>query len=54
MPKQLDELPLAGIHLDPSLPVPLYKQLYNLLREGILSGRFKGGLKLPGTRTFSV
>ncbi len=53
MPKQIDELPLAGIHLDSSSSVPLYKQLYNLLREGILSGRFKGGLKLPGTRTFS-
>jgi len=53
MPKQIDELPLAGIHLDNSSLVPLYKQLYNLLREGILSGRFKAGQKLPGTRTFS-
>ncbi len=53
MPRQIDELPLAGIHIDPSSSIPLYKQLYNLLRDGILSGRFKGGQKLPGTRTFS-
>ncbi len=53
MPRPIDELPLAGIHLDFSSTVPLYKQLYNLLREGILSGRFRRGLKLPGTRTFS-
>ena len=53
MPKQIDELPLAGIHLDYSSPVPMYKQLYNLHMEGILSGKFKGGLKLPGTRTIS-
>ncbi len=54
MPKQIEELPLVGIQLDPSSRVPLYKQLYSLLREAILNGRLRGGQKLPGTRTFSV
>ncbi|MCL5030410.1 MAG: PLP-dependent aminotransferase family protein [Bacteroidetes bacterium] len=53
MPKQIEELPLVGIQLNFSSDVPLYKQLYTLLREAILTGRFKGGQKLPGTRTFS-
>ena len=54
MPKQIEELPLVSFHLNFSSSVPLYKQLYNLLREAILTGRFKGGQKLPGTRTFSI
>ncbi len=53
MPKQIEELPLVSIHLDSSSDTPMYKQLYTLIREAILSGRFKGGQKLPGTRTFS-
>ena len=53
MPKQIDELPLVGIHIEFNSVVPLYKQLYNFIREAILSRRLKGGQKLPGTRTFS-
>jgi len=54
MSKQIEELPLVSIQLDFTSETPLYKQLYSLIREGILSGRFKGGQKLPGTRTFST
>ncbi len=53
MPKQIEELPLVGIHIDFASGIPLYKQLYSLLREAILSGRLKGEQKLPSTRTFS-
>lgn len=53
MPKQIEELPLVGFQLDLDSDTPLYKQLYNLIREAILSRRLKGNQKLPGTRTLS-
>lgn len=33
--------------------VPLYQQVYLHLRSSILSGKLKGGMKLPSTRTLS-
>lgn len=53
MPKEIEEIPFVIIQLDNSSSVPLYIQLYNVIRESILSGRLKGGLKLPGTRTLA-
>lgn len=53
MPKEIEEVPFVIIHLNHSSPAPLYRQLYNVIRESILSGRFKGGLKLPSTRTIA-
>lgn len=53
MPKEIEEIPFVIIQLDYSSSVPLYIQLYNVIRESILSGRLKGGLKLPGTRTLA-
>lgn len=32
---------------------PLYQQIYNHLRESILSGELKGGMKLPSTRALA-
>ncbi len=49
----LDEIPSAGINLDPKLKIPLYKQLYKQLRKAILEKRFKGDQKMPGTRTLA-
>jgi GntR family transcriptional regulator / MocR family aminotransferase len=51
--RQVEELPLVGIELNFKSVEPLSKQLYHKIKGGILGGRFKGGQKLPGTRTFS-
>ncbi len=54
MPKEIEEILFLNVQLDPSLSLPLYKQLYESIRRSILSGRLKGGLKLPSTRTLAI
>src|SRR6266487_4012490 len=39
--------------LDATLPVPLYKQLYERLRAEILTGLLERGARLPSTRTLA-
>jgi GntR family transcriptional regulator / MocR family aminotransferase len=41
------------IMLDATLPVPLYKQLYERLRGEILAGQLERGARLPSTRTLA-
>jgi GntR family transcriptional regulator/MocR family aminotransferase len=41
------------IRLDATLPVPLYKQLYERLRSAILTGQLERGARLPSTRTLA-
>ncbi len=41
------------IRLDATLPVPLYKQLYERLRGAILTGQLERGMRLPSTRTLA-
>ena len=53
MPKLIDEIPLVTFNLTESSEIPLYKQLYDLLRNSILDGKLKPGQKLPGTRSLS-
>ncbi len=53
MSKEIEEIPFVIIRLDNSSTVPIYKQLYSIIRESILLGQLKGGLKLPGTRTIA-
>lgn len=38
------------LYLEDSSPTPLYAQLYNRLREAILGGRLRAGVRLPSTR----
>jgi GntR family transcriptional regulator / MocR family aminotransferase len=47
-----DRLDLA-VSLDESLSLPLYRQLYEGLREAILSGRLRPGQRLPSTRALA-
>ncbi len=42
------------IVLDPTAPVPLYKQLYEGLRSAILRGQLQAGARLPSTRAFAL
>src|SRR5262245_41334185 len=41
------------IPLDPELPVPLHRQLYEGIRESIVSGRLPAGGRIPSTRGLS-
>jgi GntR family transcriptional regulator/MocR family aminotransferase len=42
-----------AISFDPMSPLPLYRQLYNWLREAILNGRLAAGTRLPSTRSLA-
>ncbi|MDQ6692930.1 MAG: PLP-dependent aminotransferase family protein, partial [Chloroflexota bacterium] len=53
MAKRSSTLPIASIELEPTLPLPIYRQLYDQLRQAILTGRLKGGTRLPSTRLFA-
>src|SRR5262249_50883625 len=50
MGKRAYQLPFAVISINPSAPVPLYRQLYSEFRSAILTGRLKAGNNLPPTR----
>ena len=41
------------IRLDVTLPMPLYKQLYERLRGAILTGQLERGVRLPSTRSLA-
>ncbi len=45
--------PLVALHLDRQMPVPLHRQLYEQLREIILSGRLTPGARLPSSRALA-
>jgi GntR family transcriptional regulator/MocR family aminotransferase len=42
------------LHLDPSASSPLYRQVYDGLREAILAGRLRPGERLPATRALAA
>ena len=50
MPKRAVLTSRIAVLLDAQSPVPLYKQLYERVRRGILSGRLERGVRLPSTR----
>jgi GntR family transcriptional regulator/MocR family aminotransferase len=50
MPKRVGETSKTEIVLDARLLTPLYKQLYDRIREAILAGRLDRGTRLPSTR----
>ena len=45
---------ISGINLNRNSQIPLYKQLYNNLKNGILCGRLSSGARLPSTRAFAT
>ena len=50
MPRRARFIKRPEIMLDATLPVPLYKQLYERLRGTILVGQLERGARLPSTR----
>jgi GntR family transcriptional regulator/MocR family aminotransferase len=53
MVKTRTTLALASLVMDASSPTPLYRQLYDGLRQAILSGRLRPGVRLPSTRSLA-
>ncbi len=53
MPRRARFIKRPAIMLDATLPVPLYKQLYERLRGTILAGQLERGARLPSTRTLA-
>jgi GntR family transcriptional regulator / MocR family aminotransferase len=52
--KRSTSLPNMVVNLDRSSPNPLYQQLYDELRGGILGGRLIPGIRLPSTRELAI
>ena len=44
---------LAALTVDPGLPVPLHRQLYDRVRTAILQRQLRGGTRLPSTRNIA-
>jgi len=53
MAKAISTLGLTHIVLDRRSAIPLHRQLYNALREAMLTGRLRAGTRLPSTRTLA-
>lgn len=53
MPKTASFISLGFVGLDHESELPLYRQLYETLRESILTGQLKGGTRLPSTRALA-
>lgn len=51
--KRAATIPVTGLSLDPRAPNALYRQLYDQLRDAILSGQLRRGTRLPSTRTLA-
>lgn len=53
MSKISPEIPLPFISLDRTVSMPLYRQLYEGIRNSIFSGMLKQGERMPSTRTWA-
>ncbi len=54
MAKHTPELILTGLELDKNSKRPMYWQLYDGLRQNILTGMLRAGQRLPASREFST
>lgn len=54
MAKRPTALPFSTFAFDQSRPTPLYRQLYEEMREAILGGQLASGSRLPSTRDFAA
>src|SRR6266700_798387 len=53
MPRRAQPTKRLEIRLDATLPMPLYKQLYERLRSAIRTGQLEHGTRLPSTRSLA-
>ncbi|HYM28082.1 MAG TPA: PLP-dependent aminotransferase family protein [Steroidobacteraceae bacterium] len=54
MPKGARAVGDADVRLDPHATTPLYRQLYERIRQRILDGQLAAGSRLPSTRALAV
>lgn len=54
MPKRAAAVPATGIRLDPASGVPRHRQVYERLRDRILSGQLASGVRLPSSRALAA
>src|SRR5262245_37445647 len=54
MPRTASPAPLLTPHLNPAAAAPLFRQLYDALRQAILAGTLRPGGRLPATRTLAA
>jgi len=52
--RRVADAPVILVPLDASAPAPLYRQLYDGLREAILAGRFPPRARVPSTRVLAA
>ncbi|HJW55177.1 MAG TPA: winged helix-turn-helix domain-containing protein, partial [Burkholderiaceae bacterium] len=45
---------LTALRLDPASPTPLFRQLYEAVKQSILAGHIGPGVQLPPTRELAV
>ena len=53
MPKHARHLPFPTLAIDPAASRPLHRQIYFAIREAILEGRLRPGVRLPATRSLA-
>ena len=53
MVKRARDLPLPAVSIDPASGEPLHRQLYFGIRQAILDGRLRPGLRLPSSRALA-
>lgn len=54
MPKKREKSPLMSVAIDRQSKISLQEQIFDQIREAILSGRLAPGTRLPASRTLSV
>lgn len=47
------DIPLLGLSIDPNASVPLFQQVYDALRQRIVSGRIAAGQRMPASRVLA-
>jgi GntR family transcriptional regulator / MocR family aminotransferase len=54
MTRKMNQAPFASLPLNPRSPAPMHRQLYDGIRNAILSGALPPGTRLPATRALAA
>ncbi len=52
-PRTTSSAPPTLVRVDPAAPAPLYRQIYDSLRDAIVAGRLRPGARVPPTRVLA-
>lgn len=53
-PRTTSSAPPTLVRIDPGAPAPLYRQIYDSLRDAIVAGRLSPGARVPPTRVLAL